>query len=660
MQEVPNTLNHTPASTATFIGLKAYEESDAAKFFGRDEEIKKLCQLIRTNVLTIVFGKSGTGKTSLLNAGVFPKLREDNCLPFRIRLEFQESSPALMTQIMLVLKTQIATYGFKIADVNSSETLWEFFHREDLWKIVTPVLIFDQFEEIFTLALKQPNRSKELDELITELSDLIENTIPEKLKDQYLANNNKIDFNYKQQEAKIIFSFREDFLPEMESITARIPSVKHSRFRLMPMNGKQANEVVTKTWGQAIDPIEARKIVFYLTNETESDQEDNENVFGKFNLLEIEPSLLSQVCAYLDKERIKENLPKISAEFLNKYPKGIILKSIYHSALQEIDQSVHEAKDVAAHVSGDQVKIFVEERLITEEGYRSRLSSKEVDSDINQGIEVLKKKYFIREDGKTIELTHDVMATIVKNDRDERRTKQAVHEANKKATKKALLIIAIAAIFGLGLWGWAEMKRQEVVVKTEILEKEIRIETIKRDTLIQINHRLDTYRVIKNNFIVSKEKVFIRDSILIPGKNIVDSSSILSLNNSLGNLQEKYNLIASLIAQKDNELNRLTNEISQLKSELDSNEDLAAFRGKLLGECEFKLKSKPREEIQPKDPKKIEQAYRMYISHVDRVFENYNLLRLNYNDPVVREDLILAIQAYKKNREVLMNSLLEK
>src|SRR5665647_3873148 len=82
-----------------FIGLQSYSEAQSDIFYGRDEEIDRLTNLVKANTLTIVFGKSGTGKTSLLNAGVFPRVRKDYCLPFRIRLEFNDDSPDLVTQI---------------------------------------------------------------------------------------------------------------------------------------------------------------------------------------------------------------------------------------------------------------------------------------------------------------------------------------------------------------------------------------------------------------------------------------------------------------------------------------------------------------------------------------------------------------------------------
>src|SRR5574339_489732 len=164
------------ADEAAFLGLQSYTEAQSAFFFGRAAETDALTSLVELNTLTIVFGRSGTGKTSLLNAGVFPKLRKSFCLPFRIRLEFNDNSPDLVTQIKKVLKEEIDKYGFKVESYPSSETLWEYFHKEPLWKTVTPIIVFDQFEEIFTLARSNPRfAAVELPLFWEELSDLIEN-----------------------------------------------------------------------------------------------------------------------------------------------------------------------------------------------------------------------------------------------------------------------------------------------------------------------------------------------------------------------------------------------------------------------------------------------------------------------------------------------------
>ncbi len=457
-------------SNSLFIGLESYTEAQSGIFYGRDEEIERLTNLIKSNTLTIVFGKSGTGKTSLLNAGVFPRLRKDYFLPFRIRLEFKDDSPDLVTQIKNILKSEIDKYGFKVESYpNSETTLWEYFHSEPLWKSVTPILIFDQFEEIFTLAKKSNHfGSEELELFWQELADLIENSIPEKLKEKFLNDKEKIDYGYKNQKVKIVFAFREEFLPEFEGKTAKIPSLKSSRFRLLPMNGNQAYDVITKTWNNAIDDTEANKIVgFFVSEEAEN---------KSYDLMEIEPSLLSQVCTYIDKERISEGRDKISSDFLAKYPKEKILQSIYNEVLAESNAAVFQ-NNPELPANSKPVNEFLEDKLITDEGYRTKYSVGEIDRSLLPGIEVLKRKYFLREDGKSVEITHDVLAPIIKADREARRKEIAALAARRRANKRALIIVILAAIIAAAIWyfiaGKAVDDRDKAIVQRAQIQKEI-------------------------------------------------------------------------------------------------------------------------------------------------------------------------------------------
>lgn len=423
----------------SFLGLQSYTEAQSNSFFGRDTEIDTLTSLIRLNTLTIVFGRSGTGKTSLLNAGVFPGLRKSFCLPFRIRLEFTDKSPDLITQIKKVLKEEIDKYGFKVESYPGTETLWEYFHKEPLWKTVTPILVFDQFEEIFTLSKANPRfASTDLPVFWEELSDLIENNIPERLKEKFLEDKEKVGYNYKNQKAKVVFSFREEYLPEFESITAKIPSIKYSRFRLLPMNGNQAYEVITKTWKENITTKDAKHLVSYFTNETGSDD---------YSLVTVEPSLLSQVCAFIDKERIENGGGKISAELLNKYPKDTILRSIYNETVSAADSSLNlPAKK--GEEKKHPVKEFIEEKLITSQGYRTKYQLTAEEEKLKPGIYVLTARYLVREDENVVELTHDVLAPIIKIDREKRRKDAALIAVRKKARKRALLLLLAALLIG--------------------------------------------------------------------------------------------------------------------------------------------------------------------------------------------------------------------
>jgi hypothetical protein len=448
---------------AGFIGLQSYSEAQASYFFGRNNEIEQLTRLVESNTLTIVFGKSGTGKTSLLNAGVFPRLRKNYCLPFRIRLEFEDESPDLVTQIKNVLRSEIDKYGFHTETYPETETLWQYFHREPLWKSITPILVFDQFEEIFTLAQKNERfKKKEFSLFWEELSDLIENSIPNKLNDEFLYHKERINYNYQTQKVKAVFSFREEYLPEFESITSKIPSIKSSRFRLMPMNGNQAYEVISKTWGNNINPEQAEKIVSYFTNHTQKD---------KYNISEIEPSLLSQVCTYIDKERVLEGSLNISSQLLDKYPKEFIFRSIYNEAMEQSNSVFPELALKKNEKKDPKMNLFLEDKLITTEGYRTRYSLKAQDQNLMPGIDILIKKYFLRYDNGSVELTHDALTPLIKADRELRSKKMAADIANKKARKKALLILFFTAITALITYFWvtnAANNRKKELIKTNL------------------------------------------------------------------------------------------------------------------------------------------------------------------------------------------------
>ncbi|WP_437958415.1 protein kinase [Sorangium sp. So ce119] len=70
-----------------FAGLCAFQEADAARFFGRDREIAATTARLRNQPLLTVAGPSGAGKSSFVRAGVIPALKgsEGRCDAFVLR-----------------------------------------------------------------------------------------------------------------------------------------------------------------------------------------------------------------------------------------------------------------------------------------------------------------------------------------------------------------------------------------------------------------------------------------------------------------------------------------------------------------------------------------------------------------------------------------------
>src|SRR6185503_14713494 len=131
-------------------GLESFEENARDYFHGREAEAEDLLRRVIDAPLTVLFGKSGLGKTSLLKAGLFPRLREKHFLPVHVRLDVRPGAPPLIEQLRHDLRAEIERERVDAPSFVERETLWEYLHRADLelWSQqnypLTPVLVLDQ------------------------------------------------------------------------------------------------------------------------------------------------------------------------------------------------------------------------------------------------------------------------------------------------------------------------------------------------------------------------------------------------------------------------------------------------------------------------------------------------------------------------------------
>jgi hypothetical protein len=116
--------------------------------------------------------------------------------------------------------------------------LWRFFKTAKFWPdhvLLTPVLILDQFEELFTL---QSEEQRGL--FIHQLFYLVRGVWPAEPQTETIGAWPKLDrsppaFDDSPPVVKIVLSLREDFLAELEELSDRIPGILDERFRLLPL-----------------------------------------------------------------------------------------------------------------------------------------------------------------------------------------------------------------------------------------------------------------------------------------------------------------------------------------------------------------------------------------------------------------------------------------
>ena len=110
-------------------GLASYTEEDRNYFAAREIERDELLERVLQHRLTVLYGLSGLGKSSLLQAGLFPALRERHNLPVYVRLNFATEAAGLVDQVFAAIEAAAQAVQAKMPARQDDETLWEYFQR---------------------------------------------------------------------------------------------------------------------------------------------------------------------------------------------------------------------------------------------------------------------------------------------------------------------------------------------------------------------------------------------------------------------------------------------------------------------------------------------------------------------------------------------------
>ncbi|MEO5997041.1 MAG: hypothetical protein ABIN89_09880 [Chitinophagaceae bacterium] len=473
-------------------GLLSYREADQDFFYGRENESAELLRLVMREPLTVFFGLSGLGKSSLLQAGLFPRLRLQNALPIYIRLDFSEEKLGFSQQVMRAIASGTPAVAVQTPLMEKEETLWEYFHRRnaDFWsernRLLLPVLVFDQFEEIFTLGRLNADQAIASELFLSELGDLIEGRPPTALKDHLDRHpNDARRFSFNRHYYKVLLSIREDFLPELEALREQMPSVIHNRMRLHRMNGIVALEVVAHAQA-LIEPQVAEKVVRFVAAERSN---------LPLKKLELEPALLSVVCRELNHKRQQRNEPRITGDLLEGSQKEI-MSEFYDRSISDLPQ---------------EVRAFVEEKLLTVSGYRDSIALEnafDTPGVTTAAINLLMDRRLIRREERggmqRLELTHDLLTEVISASRNRRRLleaeqrfekeilekerQQRLEERARSARKFVWLSLALTILFFLTLYAfygqWQQSKivlMQRDLAKQETQRAEIQSERADRE-----------------------------------------------------------------------------------------------------------------------------------------------------------------------------------
>lgn len=415
-----------------YPGIQSYNQDRRHLFFGRERETKELFRLAVLQPIVVLFGKSGTGKTSLIQAGVTPMLHERRLHPVFLRIN-QTDKPIVQQIHALLEQGEFLPY-----DTPDNLTLWDYCHQfaySEAGDSFTPLYVLDQFEELFTLYADQPEEQKRF---IEQLAQVMNGTPP------------KGHPTGEPPKAHFLISIRSDYLYLLDRLSDQIPAILRTRYELSDLtidNARQAIEQPALAEGTfdspkfAYTPAAIDNIIAELSQEQQSNTQTQTREVGGFQL--------QLLCQRIEQEVINApppaapplHIPTVAPYFYGG-SEGIrkIIGDFYDSVLAQYPNADTRRR----------VRQLVEEglisngrRIILEENYlKERYHLTQAD------IELLNRERLCRKEARAnqwyYEISHDTLLKPINTAYEERRAKEERQrleaekaEADRKAAEAA-------------------------------------------------------------------------------------------------------------------------------------------------------------------------------------------------------------------------------
>ena len=406
-------------------GLAAYREPKAADeftyaFCGREHATKELAGMVKENLFVTLYGQTGIGKTSLLEAGVFPELRKQNYLPVTVRFSMGEDTVTSFAEAIIKnIESHVEEIRTTVSDAEiryyEIDCLWTYFATRHFYNggnEVYPVIVLDQFEENFILSREKT------EVLLRQLYSLIDDNkiFPE-------GYHNGTIF-------RVVISIREDDLFRFEDSIDQLhlTDFKFNRYRLTNLTETEASEVVYVPGEDILprDHSERNAVVSEIIRLVKNGNE------GQINTL-----TLSLVCSILYDKVSEKGAPVITVGDVQE---------IGSNPLSDFYLSI--AGRIPKH------RQFIESRLVDATGRRNSVNEEEMDIAFPKWRTFMSGKNRIFQcTNHKVELVHDMLAKAIYDVREkkEKKKKGRMLKVSVIVTVFLMLVISLfSAVFSFG------------------------------------------------------------------------------------------------------------------------------------------------------------------------------------------------------------------
>lgn len=384
-----------------YPGTHPFQHNQQNIFYGRDQETEDLSRLIRFEPTVVVHGKSGLGKSSLLNAAVIPLLENEynwSVLKIQFKAWIKTRTDTPLSIIKEILSLEHTNMSPNLEQLLKDDySLWAIAKKRQIMYKQPTLLVFDQFEELFTFPKEAVREFKE------QMSEISQYNLPNRV--LYTTKNfdlsqEELDILYEPLSIRMIFVIRSDRMHLMDKLSDHLPNILRSCYELKALKPADACDAIIRpaqhSEGDYLSPIfnydetALNKIILFL-------QDDN----GR-----IEAIQLQTLCQVFEQKVINENIIFFDAESI-----GDLKDIISNYYLNQIASLNDEAKQLSAHKLIEEGLVLESEklRLTMHEGQIKALFNVEEDLLIELVNIRLLRSDTASKGGYNYELAHDTL-----------------------------------------------------------------------------------------------------------------------------------------------------------------------------------------------------------------------------------------------------------
>jgi tetratricopeptide (TPR) repeat protein len=370
-----------PTVTEPFPGPRPFSRGESDIFKGRERESRDVRDLVLSYQVVVFHSHSGSGKTSLVNAGLLPLLADEgidayptarvggqvpaglNASQIRNIYSFDAMSSCLGSSFDPKMALQMGLDEVFLAKPDSAPRL----------------LILDQFEELFT---SHPERWQDRKPFVEQLCNLCK------------AN----------KDLRVLVVIRDDHLAELDAYAEMLPYSLRIRYRLERLTEDSALKGIVEPLtmaGYSCEPGVAEDLVANLRKVRVKTATGVEEIVGEF----VEPVHLQVVCQNLWKNRSREKRP-FTADDVKKFADvNQALRSFYDQAIAVTIRK--------AGLKETKLRGWFDTELITSDGTRGLVhrGRDRTEGVPNSAVDTLEQEHVIRAEpragGLWYEITHD-------------------------------------------------------------------------------------------------------------------------------------------------------------------------------------------------------------------------------------------------------------